>query len=584
MKYLVGVANLFACFVLCSAGVSQGQDAQSSEPASGTKAGRSCALAGRVTSARAGTPVSRASIELSAVDGGTDSYADAQGRQLGISFRKDRAQYSVTSDEKGQFCFETVKSGQYRLSGRKRGFLETNYGATTPSETGVVVNVESQEHREITFSLVPQGTISGKVTDADGEPVDSGSVGAMLRLWVRGAFRNVPVRGVQPNDLGEFRLANLTPGTYYVVFQPSGGNNPDPDSKGEANNAARPVRTFYPAATALTLAVPVQVGVGEDVQDVDIRTQKIRTHRLRGKVLGDRRETDFGAMNISPEDQDATALVAGGGSVGPDHTFEFTDMAPGFYRITYLVTSGGIPSVTREVFQVGDKDVDDAVLSVAAPVSIHGSVRVEGVDQPHLSDVQLQLASIEALVAPNFSAQVQPTGSFVIEDVSAGKYLLRARVPPGMYLKSARYGPGDIVDKMFDVPGDGGDMEIVLRNGVAELDGTIEAPPQGSGLQNLTSGHFLLVPDSLAPDGSGVHFGNAEASGKFSVKELRPGHYRAYAFASIDPSAVQNPRVLKAIEPFGTDLDLEESAKASVVLHVIPSEQAELAFGRSGAQ
>ncbi len=580
MRYVFGEMGLLACAIVFLAAVAASQDAKIPGSGGGTRGDHACVLAGRITSMRTGTPVSRATIELSTVDSAMDAYADFQWGQLSISAGGLRAQYSAMSDKVGDFCFGTVKAGRYRLSGRKHGYLETSYGASTPTETGAIVDVHPQDHKELSFSLSPQGTISGKVTDADGEPVDSGSVRAMLRVWIRGAFRNVPVAGGRPNDLGEFRLANLAPGTYYVVFQPASANSPTANQKGEESNAPQVVRTFYPAATLFTLAVPIRVGVGSDVQDVDIHAQKIPTHRLRGKVLGDRREADFGAISISPEDEDATSLVAGGGGVRRDHTFEFAGLPPGSYKVTYLVVSGGTHNVSREVFQVGDKDVDDAVLSVTPPVSVRGRVRLEGADQPNLSDVQLQLISIDALVAPNFSANVQPDGAFVIEDVSAGKYLVHFRVPSGSYLKSARFGLADIADKLFDVPGGGGEMEIVLRSGAAEVNGTIEAP-QGSAAPSVVSGYFLLVPDDLAPDGSGVRFGGADANGEFSVKDLRPGHYRAYAFASLDPSAVQDPNVLRAIEPFATGIDLEENGKATVALRVIPPDQAASAFSVS---
>jgi len=93
-----------------------------------------------------------------------------------------------------------------------------------------------------------------------------------------------------------------------------------------------------------------------------------------------------------------------------------------------------------------------------------------------------------------------------------------------------------------------------------------------------------LVPAKLAADGSGIHFGNADRSGKFSVQELPPGHYRVYALASVDLFVLQNPKVLEAIEPFGTDVDLKENDKAAVALHVVPVDQAAWVFSRSRIQ
>ena len=61
--------------------------------------------------------------------------------------------------------------------------------------------------------LLPRGTISGKVTNSDGDAIDNGIVQLVSRVWLRGKFRHLIVAGVRPNDLGEYRFARLAPGT-----------------------------------------------------------------------------------------------------------------------------------------------------------------------------------------------------------------------------------------------------------------------------------------------------------------------------------------------------------------------------------
>ena len=154
-------------------------------------------------------------------------------------------------------------------------------------------------------------------------------------------------------------------------------------------------------------------------------------------------------------------------------------------------------------------------------------------------------------------------------------------------MKSARYGQTDVAGREFEVGAGGGEMEIVLRAGAAQVEGTIERPPDAAedGQDRMPGpAYYLLVPDKLRADGSGLRFGKADRGSKFSVKDLTPGHYRAYAFASIDLAAIQNPSVLKALEPFGTDLQLNENEKASLSLLVVPADQAAWAFAFSRTQ
>ncbi len=140
----------------------------------------------------------------------------------------------------------------------------------------------------------------------------------------------------------------------------------------------------------------------------------------------------------------------------------------------------------------------------------------------------------------------------------------------------------DIKGKEFDVTAAGDEMEIILHSGTAQLEGRIEQPksPSGSGLGQV-AGYFLLVPANLAADGSGLHFGSTDASGTFSLKELPPGRYRAYAFASLDLAAVQSPSGLKAIELLGTDITLSENDKIAITLPVVSADEATRALTRS---
>ncbi len=57
----------------------------------------------------------------------------------------------------------------------------------------------------------------------------------------------------------------------------------------------------------------------------------------------------------------------------------------------------------------------------------------------------------------------------------------------------------------------------------------------------------------------------------FTLTGLEPGKYRLYAFAGIEPSAVQqNPGALRALEDRGVRLEVEEGAQATTQVQIIP--------------
>jgi hypothetical protein len=579
------VPVLAAWAILCSVHAASGRADRASAAPDQTAGDRPCALGGIVTDMRSGAALKRARVQLSTAGSEAEGYQAVQRRQLGIPGAAP-SQYSVTSDENGRFCFENVRAGEYVLSGRRRGYLDTNYGAMATTETGATLEVPVQQDASIVLALIPQSIISGRVTDADGEPIDSGTVEVISRTWIRGAFRNVPVRGAQPNDLGEFRVAGLPAGTYYVVFQPVAGDDPNRESA-SGGNRIRLARTFFPSAVRITQAAAVRVGAGEEIPDINLQAQRLPTYRVRGTIMGDFDHADMAVMSLSPADEESTALVAGGGNAAQQNAFDFPDLAPGVYRLTYLSSSHQVANTVRALLEVRDRDIDEARIDAAAPVSIHGRVRVDGTGTPDLSNIEVRLSSIEALVAPTFSGKTKSDGTFVIDNISAGKYVVSANVPAGKYLKSARYGQTDLAGREFEVGAGAGEMEIVLRAGAAQVEGAIEPSPDAAGGEEHRipgRAYYLLVPDKLGADGSGLRFGRAGRDGRFSVKDLTPGHYRAYASASLDLAAIQNPSVLKAMEAFGTGLQLNENDKAALSLHVVSAEQAAWAFAFSRTQ
>ena len=82
--------------------------------------------------------------------------------------------------------------------------------------------------RRIDFALPRGGVIAGRVTDELGEPLAGVRMQAMRYQYLPNGQRQLtPVGGggifggITTNDLGEFRLYSLMPGTYVVSAAPS---------------------------------------------------------------------------------------------------------------------------------------------------------------------------------------------------------------------------------------------------------------------------------------------------------------------------------------------------------------------------
>ena len=538
--------------------------AQSRSPsASGSQ---QCLVFGTVTSMQSGLGLKKARVSLRPVSADGDALGAVQMSVLGYGSASAQSQYSVMSQSDGSFCFENVKSGQYTMSGSKQGFLDTNYGAKSPTESGRTITVASEPLAPLALALVPQSVVSGKITDEDDEPVSGTSVALLMRMSVGGQIRYVPVRGGQSNDLGDFRLANVAPGTYYIVAEPRSR------VAGSDDRTPRPLRTLYPGASSLAQATPIVVGPGEDRSGANIRLITGQTHHIRGLLLG-LTTADQGTITIRPAEEEQVFIALGGANYKPDGRFDFADIAPGTYALTYFQVAGDSAKGARRIVVVGDRDVNDIVLPITGSAIITGQIRidgdsVEGTKSIDLQKLKLTLVAADAVMGPNARATIQPDGQFVIKNIIPGRYAIQADPPPGTYLKSARYGQMDIRAQELDLTeGGSGELEIVYRYGLANVNGSVE---DDGGTR--TVGRIVLVPLLLDRAGRGIVFGASDASGAFLIKNVPPGRYRAYAFESIDYAALQEPEVQKALQSGGTELELAEGDQRSIGLHLISSE------------
>src|SRR5437867_9436187 len=116
-----------------------------------------------------GEPVSKAVVTLSAFNGG-------------------RAQsYTATTSSGGQFSFQNLDPGQYRLSATRSGYVRMEYGARSPNRPGLPISISpAQKLTDIVLQLMPAGTITGHVFDRDGEPLANVNVEALKYSYQEG--------------------------------------------------------------------------------------------------------------------------------------------------------------------------------------------------------------------------------------------------------------------------------------------------------------------------------------------------------------------------------------------------------------
>ena len=290
-------AALFLTLAMVAAGFTQTQPPRADEkPAS---------VEGEVRNMITGLPVERAHVSLRRyVNGGWDRYgaqtnADGKFSILGIP----AGNYQVTLDRVGYVVPAEVTRGQMTLRADEK---KSNYKV----------------------KLIPVGSISGRVLDADGAPLEG--------LSVEAEFAGRTDRSAMTDDRGQYRIGGLHPGKYRVRAKGQGIPTPPEirtDGSAEINYAA----TYHPSALDTQSATPVTVGAATEVAGIDIRMVRTPIVRFGGKVSG----IPAGVKPVVVQIQRNGNYGAGGTQVKPDGSFEIWRLSPGKYTASAMANNAG---------------------------------------------------------------------------------------------------------------------------------------------------------------------------------------------------------------------------------------------------
>jgi hypothetical protein len=158
------------------------------------------------------------------------------------------------SDAGGVFTFTELPIGPVMISVDKSTYLSARYpaaGRTIRSNARPVMLAEGQTMDNVTIPMFHGGSISGRVLDANGDPIDYAQV-SVIRMPASGLLGRPTMRGGgSTDDRGEFRVGRLEAGTYLV--QVTARRQPSSDEMMPGATPApplpQPLPTYYPGAS-----------------------------------------------------------------------------------------------------------------------------------------------------------------------------------------------------------------------------------------------------------------------------------------------------------------------------------------------
>src|SRR5437899_4500788 len=151
----------------------------------------------------------------------------------------------------GKFQFDGLFPGQTPITVRKPGFFsEEELESGLPKFRRPVIDIGPDASPAI-LKLVPEGVIYGRIAGDDGEPIENLPVQLVVQRLENGRKVWQDRQGGSTNEDGEFRIAELQPGTYYLSAGPSGSSVPIASGSSNSTALGFPV-VYYPAGSDIS--------------------------------------------------------------------------------------------------------------------------------------------------------------------------------------------------------------------------------------------------------------------------------------------------------------------------------------------
>jgi protocatechuate 3,4-dioxygenase beta subunit len=474
--------------------------------------GKPATVDGVVTNAVTGEPVPRAHVTL-------NGFTTGQQKTFGAVSKAD-----------GTFSMPGLPPGTYYAAAQCTGYSPlNNFG---PRDLVSMRVGPGDTKSDLKLKLMPNGSISGRVLDSDGEPIEQASVVA------EGAMSS---GSADTDDKGQFRIGGLAPGKYHVRAKPQAMQVP-PEIRTDGTVEVHYARTWFSGSLDEKGATRVQVAAGAEVSGIEIRLIQTRITHVKGKVEG----IPAGAQGRMLQIRQGTGTT--GSQLNPDGTFEMWRLDPGKYTLmaTWGTPGGQFSHSAPTDIEVADSDIDNIVLRYIPPADIHGVVQFDDEQAKPPAPTAQQGAQKGGfsrmgparlvLQPPNGAymgphpnpADVSQDGSFTFEQAGPDRYRVVPTWGP-VYIKSIRLGDAETEGDVLDLRNGGGAaVTIVVSSAVAQVSGTVtdsNGPVAGATV--------VLVPPDLGSRALWAHTGQ---DGTYSVTGIVPGPYKI-AIVDVDEAA-----------------------------------------------
>ena len=479
------------------------------------------------------------------------SVSNSPIRKATVALSGNQFRLTASTDSEGRYQFTALPPGTYKVVASLPGF------ADRPAPRPILLGAETKATVP-PLRLRPQGILSGRVLDEDGDPIPNARLWLFKQKYREGRKQWVRLEAYpMATETGDFRIPQLAPGAY--LLQADDPRAPVSNRYGDRSAQREFATTFYPSSATQQGALPIEVGVGADLRGIEIRlvkTLRPAYFRVTGSITG-----------ISPGSE---ALVRFSGSPGstvaraPAYTFDIQVTAG---EHTILASE---PSDIRQAWAMGsvtvDAEVSGIVLAMSPAPKVTGQVTLTDSDSPvSRKGIRVSLNRVPSVESfPPDASDDAGKFDFTLH-FGPGRYAIALdprSLPVGCYVQAIKVDGKDLPTPEVHVLLASIHLDIILSPNAGTITGTVSDFP---------SAIVTLIPaEPSSPPIKQV----AGDDGKFTFTNLRPGLYRLYAWDQVDDDLWPDPDFHKRFASNAVEITVAPRATAKAQLQVTTTDDA----------
>ena len=547
--------------------------AQQTRPQPAQPAAGGATIIGVVVMAGSETPVRGATVRLTAL----------------------AERFETTTDGEGHFEFRNVPGTVTNVGASKAGYVSQTI---LLSERGIGPIAPGTTVR-IHIPMVRGAVIAGRVFDHYGDPVSSVAVSVLRLHYGQPGQPTVQLVSVgQTNDLGEYRVYGLNPGSYFVAIgiadvmrdffaaNPSSRSAPAQLPNLSAPRAIAP--TFFPGTNHPAEAKQIVLSSGDQALGTDFRLTNAGTVHIAGRVVdshGAGVDDVYVVLNVASP----TGALPGGSRVTTSDStgaFVFVGVPPGEYiaHAVALATPAGVaarekgeastergqPEFASERFSALS-DQTGLQVQTRPGVDVKGRITIDGVAVQPAAANNLRVLAVPAWPAGDMirslltaETTVNADGSFTLKNISGHRMIQATGLPAGSFLSRVIIGGLDVTDVGLDMRQASTGVTVELTTKPAVLNVSIVAasgqPASGSIVV------FSEDPQFWTRYLSRQLLFRTAAGGTARIDTLPPGRYFVATVSGADRPSWADPAFLERLRPTATPVTLVAGETRSVTI------------------